>query len=83
MVVIEPTPGATWPTLPDRAGPRVRIDITCGYGDAAAVPTSLKLWIRAHVVAYLNDPAALITGTIVTINPRLSGLLDPHRVYAR
>ncbi len=82
-IVILPTPGAVWPALGDRNGPRVRIDVVCGYGDTAdAVPASLRLWIRAHVVANVNDASA-VTGSSVAINPHLSGLLDPHRVYAR
>lgn len=81
-IAIIPEQDAVWPTLPDKAGPRVRVDVTCGYGAAVDVPASLRLWIRAHVVAHINDQSAT-TDKPLSINPRMSGLLDPHRVYAR
>ncbi len=82
--VILPTVGAVWPALGERNGPRVRVDVTCGFGPAPDdVPASLRLWIRAQVAATVRDPASFITGTIVAINPQMQGLLDPHRVYVR
>lgn len=80
--VVLPASGVTWPTLPEKAGPRVRIDVTCGFGGASAVPASLKLWIRSHVVAFIDQPGAIAAGAVNPI-PHLAGLLDPHRVHAR
>lgn len=74
--------GAEWPTLGNLVGPRVRIDVVCGYGDAAAVPASLKMWIRAHVAAMLRAPDALGDDKKMAPLHYLSGLIDPHRVWA-
>lgn len=83
-IVIVPSSTASWPALPDVVGPRVRVDVTCGYGTTAdSVPASLRMWIRAAVVAMVNDPALAVQGKAAALNPMLAGLLDPHRVWAR
>lgn len=79
---LQPAYGLTFPALGDLVGPRVRIDVVCGYGNAAAVPASLKMWIRAHVAAMLRAPDALGDDKKMAPLHYLSGLIDPHRVWA-
>ena len=80
---ILPTTNATWPTLPDVAGPRVRVDITAGLvTDGADVPATLCQWIRLHAAAMVDQPAAATEKPMQPL-PWLDGLLDPYRVWAR
>lgn len=69
----------SWPTLADRPGPRVRIDLTVGH-EPDFVPGCAKRFILAHVAAWFANVEA--TGQRLEINPLLSGLLDPLRTYA-
>lgn len=80
---ILPTTGATWPTLPDVPGPRVRVDVTAGLSaDAAGVPAPLLMWIRAQAASRV-DNATASTDRRVQEMPWLDGLLDPYRAWAR
>ncbi|MBX9717206.1 MAG: hypothetical protein K2X42_11495, partial [Burkholderiaceae bacterium] len=58
-VTIVPALNVTWPTLAFAIGPRVRVDVTVGYGDEAEdVPECIRDWIRAHVAAMVRKPEA-------------------------
>lgn len=81
-LLLRPAYGLTFPSLGNLVGPRVRADVTCGYGNAAAVPDSLKMWIRAHVAAMLRTPDGHGDGSKMAPLQYLRGLLDPHKVYA-
>jgi uncharacterized phiE125 gp8 family phage protein len=73
--------GTTWPTTAYRPN-AVTVTMTCGYGNANAVPEDVKDWIIAHVGARLRNPEAFIVGTIATAMPNrfVDSLLDGHRL---
>lgn len=78
---IQPSYGKSWPfcrVQPDS----VAVAYTCGYGDAAAVPVSIKSWIKMAVATLYSQRDAIITGIIVAEVPRdfFAGLLDPYWV---
>jgi uncharacterized phiE125 gp8 family phage protein len=78
---IQPAYGKSWPAC--RVQPdSVVVAYTCGYGDAAAVPVSIKGWIKMAVATMYAQREAIITGTIVAEVPRdfFAGLLDPYWV---
>jgi uncharacterized phiE125 gp8 family phage protein len=78
---VQPAYGKSWPSC--RVQPdSVVIAYTCGYGDAAAVPISIKSWIKMAVATMYAQREAIITGTIVAEVPRdfFAGLLDPFLV---
>lgn len=77
---IQPAYGKTWPSCriqPDS----VVVAYTCGYGDAAAVPQSIKAWMLMAISTMYNQREGII-GTIVAEVPRdfFAGLLDPYWV---
>jgi uncharacterized phiE125 gp8 family phage protein len=81
-VTIVPALGVTWPTLVDAIGPRVRVDVTVGYGAAAAnVPECIRNWMRAHVAAMVRKPEAT-TDRAETPMPYLDSMLDGERSWA-
>lgn len=65
---IQPAWGLAWPACRAVAG-SVRVDYTAGHGAAAAVPASIKGWIKLAVGAWYGQREAIITGTIVTDLP--------------
>lgn len=78
--VLAPVLGTSWPTLPERAaGQRVRIDLTAGPAAPANVPESVKLYIKASVSAWVNNPDAI--GKAFAANPLFERLLDAERLY--
>lgn len=80
---ILPTTGATWPTLPDVAGPRVRVDVTAGLVDVGtAVPAALNQWVRLHAAAMVDQTNAASDKPLQPL-PWVGGLLDPYRSWAR
>ena len=80
-VVLAPALNTSWPTLADVAiGPRVRVDVTAGVANAALVDECAKLYITAHVAAWLRNPEAVTSQRLEAV-PLLGGLLDPLRVY--
>jgi len=79
--VLAPALGTSWPTLPQvAAGPRVRIDLTAGPSSAAQVDESVKLFIKAAVSAWVNNPDAASTKAL-EISPLWERLLDGQRLY--
>lgn len=76
---VVPALGAAWPDLPSiAAGARVRIDLTVSR-DPATVPENVKTYICAQVAAWLKNPEATTSSSLVT-NPLLERLLDDERV---
>lgn len=65
---IQPVWGLAWPACRAEPG-SVRVDYTAGYGAAAAVPASIKGWIKLAIGAWYAQREAIITGTIVTDLP--------------
>jgi uncharacterized phiE125 gp8 family phage protein len=76
------TPSTIWPTLGEVNGARVRVEYVAGYGDDAdGVPASIRQWMVAQCVHWIDNPAAS-QGKSLNPTPFLSGLLDPHRSWA-
>lgn len=79
--VLAPATGTSWPTLGDRpVGPRVRIDLTTGAAAAAEVPEAVKLFIKACVAYWIDNPQAA-SATGVALPMHLGHLLDRQRLY--
>ena len=79
---ILPAYGASWPTARAEPG-SIRIDYTAGYGNAAAVPQALKVWMLLVIGTWYSQREAIVTGTIVNEIPRgfWEGLLDPYLIH--
>jgi uncharacterized phiE125 gp8 family phage protein len=77
-----PAYGKSWPSCRVQPG-SVAINYTCGYGNASAVPESIKSWIKMAVGTLYAQREGIITGTIVAEVPRdfFAGLLDPFVVH--
>lgn len=74
-------PTAAWPTATPGPG-AVKVTFKAGFGaTAAAVPASIRQWIRAHVQSWATYGGAL-SDKPLTPNPHLSSLLDRWRTYA-
>ncbi len=79
---LAPAVATSWPTLGAKAiGPRVRIDLTAGAADAAVVPDCVKLYIKALVAWWIDNPSAMAAGNLQEA-PFLRSLLDPVRLWA-
>lgn len=79
--VLAPLIGTSWPTLADRpVGGRVRIDLTAGPAASAAVDESVKLFIKAAVSAWVNNPDAASTQAL-EVSPMFERLLDGQKLY--
>lgn len=78
-IALLPARYGTWPTLDDVEGPRVRIDVTCGYGDDAAdVPMAIRNWIRARVGMQLQAPTGERASNLIEA-PWLDSLLSRYK----
>ena len=79
---LAPVTGGAWPALVDKpVGPRVRVDLTAGATSAAAVPECVKLYIKALVAWWIDNPSAGTPGSLQEA-PFLRALLDPVRLWA-
>lgn len=79
-VVVGAPVGQAWPVLGSvAAGPRVRVDITVGAADPAAVPAAIKVFIMAMVAYWVDNPQAY-TDKPHTATPAALTLLDSQRV---
>lgn len=78
-----PAYGKDWPACRAHPG-SVQVTFTCGYGDASAVPGSIKSWMLLAIGAWYENREALATGQPVMELPRAfwEGLLDPYWVPA-
>lgn len=76
-----PAFGLTWPSTYAIAN-AVRVRYTAGYGVAADVPQSIKVWMLMAISTMYNQREGIITGAIVAEVPRdfFAGLLDPYWV---
>lgn len=74
---LQPAYGKSWPSC--RVQPdSVVVAYTCGYGNAAAVPSSIKSWMLMAIGTWYAQREGIVTGTIVAELPRdfFAGLLD-------
>lgn len=80
--LVAPITGTSWPTLGELAvGPRVRLTFTAGAALAADVPECVKLYIKALVAWWIDNPAACAKNDMQEA-PYLSTLLDSQRLWA-
>jgi uncharacterized phiE125 gp8 family phage protein len=72
------------PPAPGRPAAGIEIDITCGYGDAAAnVPEPLRQAIRLLVAHWYENRSLVAAGDEVAVVPQsVAGLIAPYRVLA-
>lgn len=80
---IQPAYGKTWPS--SRIQPdSIVVAYTCGYGDTAAVPQSIKAWMLMAISTMYSQREGMTTGSMNVANeiPRdfFAGLLDPYWV---
>lgn len=79
--MIASTSPAGWPVPGFAAvGPRVRLDFTAGPATAADVPAAVKLYIKASVSAWVNNPDAADRKELRP-NPLFERLLDGPRLW--
>lgn len=72
-------PSQSWPATQDVTN-AVRVRYTVGYGPAATdVPGNIRLWIIAHVIQALDNPAGLNTAGLQPL-PYVDRLLDAESV---
>lgn len=73
--------GKSWPSCREVPG-SVVVTFTAGYGLAAAVPESIKSWIKLAVNTLYNQRDVVIVGASSSELPRefFAALLDPCRV---
>jgi uncharacterized phiE125 gp8 family phage protein len=77
---IVPSYGASWPTARSVAD-AVAVEFTCGYGDPATVPDSVKRAVLLIVGTLYAHRETVVTGTIATEMPQSAEwLLGPFRV---
>ena len=76
--------GSPWPAVPTGASSApVRIDVTCGYGDAAEdVPNAIRQYMAAHVAYWIRQPEAGTARWADVKSPFLDALLDPFKTWA-
>lgn len=78
---IAPALDTTWPALGRRAvGARVRVTFTAGPVSRDDVDEQVKLYIKASVSAWINNPDA-VQAKALTLSPLFEHLLDEQRVY--
>jgi hypothetical protein len=78
--VLAPALGTSWPTLLERAvGPRIQVDLTAGPASPATVPEQVKLFIKAQVSAWVNNPDAASTKAL-EVSPLAARLLDAENL---
>ena len=78
---LAPAIGRTWPVLGALpVGMPVRITITGGPASRDEVPETVKRYIKAHVSAWLKNPGAIASASLVG-NPLYDGLLDSKRLW--
>ena len=79
---IAPAIGTAWPALGAVAGgARVRVDITAGPADPTTADACVKVYIKALVAWWIDNPSAAAPGNVQPA-PYLRSLLDPVRLWA-
>lgn len=79
---IAPVLSGSWPALGAIAGgARVRVDVTAGPSNPATSPEPVKLYIKALVAWWVDNPSAVAAGNLQEA-PFLRNLLDPVRLWA-
>ncbi len=80
---VVPAYGTTWPATRNEIN-AVTVQYTCGYGGSAAVPESIKSWIKLQVGAMYENRESILTGRgIVAVDmPFIDGLLATYRLQS-
>lgn len=72
----------TWPTSALYPVNPIQVEYTCGYGDAAGVPDTIKHAMLLLIGHWYEHREAVLTGTISKeIEFAVSALLQPERVF--
>lgn len=71
----------SWPITDSTYDASVRVDYVAGYANIAAVPASIKAWLLIRIAQLYEHREQILTGTILSEIPFVTGLLDPHRVF--
>lgn len=80
--IIQLNEDADWPDTADETLRAVTVRFTCGYGDAAAVPKSIKQAILMYVGTFYENRESVITGASVgRIPDTVELLLQSHRIF--
>lgn len=75
-------PLETWPAVKSTHPQPVTVNFTCGYGDAADVPESIKQCIRLLVGHWYRNREPVVIGVSAsTLDFSVDSLLNPHRVF--
>jgi uncharacterized phiE125 gp8 family phage protein len=78
---IVPAYGKSWPDT--RCEPEaVRVEFTCGYGNAADVPAGIKAAILLHVGTLYRDRETVNIGNIINELPAYDALIAPYKVWS-
>lgn len=79
---VVPAVGKAWPATQRNAINAIRVRFVAGYANAAAVPASIKLWIKLRLTAAYENRSQVIAETRVTVSalPYVDTLLDRYRL---
>lgn len=79
---VMPAQGTSWPWAMDTAN-AVRVRYIAGYGDATAVPKSIKQWMLLNIGTMYEHRMTLDKGNVIELPTRYAGrMLDPYRYYS-
>ena len=80
--IIQLKEDAEWPDTADETLRGVTVRYSCGYGDASAVPKSIKQAILMYVGTFYENRESIISGTIVAKVPdTVELLLQSHKIF--
>ena len=77
---VAPAYGKTWPATRLQLG-AVQIVFSCGWPNAAAVPSVIKQWIQMRMAAYFENRETWTLGKRVEQNEFLDRMLDRYRIF--
>ena len=79
---VMPAQGSSWPFAMDTAN-AVRVRYVAGYGDAAAVPKSIKQWILLNIGTMYEHRMTVDRASVAELPMRYADrMLDPYRFYS-
>ena len=80
--IIQLKENAEWPDTADETLRAVTVRFSCGYGDAVAVPKSIKQAILMYVGTFYENRESVIAGASVgRIPDTVELLLQSHRIF--
>ncbi len=76
---IAPRFGRVWPVALPQIG-AIAVTFVAGYGDAAAVPEGIKLWMKARISALYENRDEWVVGKAVNAVPAIDSFLNAYRI---